>query len=210
MLNRLIDAQDVVVPAAFADASHPIRKVTRQVAFDGAWDSSRATKFGALFDGLARDWSQSHGEAPRQAVVADAVSRGGADTSGTWLDCGSGTGINTTLVGNSVENLVALDLSAQMLAHAPDVAPKVRGDSSNLPFRSECFDTLLLVNMLLFPAEVDRVLKPGGTLLWVNTLGDQTPIHLPADDVLSALPGQWSGVTANAGSGFWLAAQLAS
>jgi len=67
----------------------------------------------------------------------------------------------------------------------------------------------LLINMLLFPAEVDRVLRPEGTLLWVNTLGDQTPIHLPAVDVLEALPGDWVGTTARAGTGFWLTAHRA-
>jgi hypothetical protein len=67
-----------------------------------------------------------------------------------------------------------------------------------------------MINMLLFPTEVDRVLRPGGTVLWVNTLGDQTPIHLPAADVLTALPGEWHGTTADAGTGFWLAAQRAT
>jgi len=67
----------------------------------------------------------------------------------------------------------------------------------------------LMINMLLFPTEVDRVLKPTGTVLWINSLGDQTPIHLPAADVLEALPGAWRGVSARAGTGFWLAARRA-
>ena len=71
----------------------------------------------------------------------------------------------------------------------------------------DSFDAVLLINMLLFPHEIDRVLRPGGTLLWVNTLGDQTPIHLPAADVLAALPGEWHGTTARAGTGFWLVAR---
>jgi hypothetical protein len=53
-------------------------------------------------------------------------------------------------------------------------------------------------------------LRPGGTIVWVNTLGDQTPIHLPAADVLEALPGEWTGVAARAGTGFWLAARRGS
>jgi hypothetical protein len=39
--------------------------------------------------------------------------------------------------------------------------------------------------------------------VWVNTLGDQTPIHLPPGDVERALPGDWNGVTARAGTGQW-------
>ena len=67
-----------------------------------------------------------------------------------------------------------------------------------------------MINMLLFPHEVDRVLRPAGTVVWVNTLGDQTPIHLPPDDVLRALPGDWTGRTASAGIGFWLTATRCS
>jgi ubiquinone/menaquinone biosynthesis C-methylase UbiE len=75
-----------------------------------------------------------------------------------------------------------------------------------LPFHDRSFDAVVMINMLLFPHEVARVLRHAGTVLWVNTLGDQTPIHLPPDDVLTALPGTWTGRTAKAGTGFWLAA----
>ena len=64
-----------------------------------------------------------------------------------------------------------------------------------------------MINMLLFPHEVDRVLRPDGVIVWVNTLGDQTPIHLPPDDVVAMLPGEWDGRTARAGTGFWLTAR---
>jgi len=42
---------------------HPMRKLTRQVAFDGAWDAERAKKVGDLFDGMAADWSTDHVDA---------------------------------------------------------------------------------------------------------------------------------------------------
>ena len=96
-----------------------------------------------------------------------------------------------------------------MLHHAPgELAPRVRADASRLPFRTAGFDVVVMVNMLLFPDEVTRVLRPGGTVVWVNTLGDQTPIHLPPDDVVRALPGDWVGRSARAGTGFWLSARL--
>jgi hypothetical protein len=60
-----------------------------------------------------------------------------------------------------------------------------------------------MINMILFPDEVDRILRPNGRVVWINTLGDQTPIHLPPDDVATALPGDWDGVTARAGVGLW-------
>lgn len=237
-----------------------MRKVTRQVAFDGIWNQKRAGKIEALFDGMASDWGSTRATPARQAVVLDAIARGdhrsqhstqpsgvlqdsrdhedsrgqegsgvsqdnldtdvqknanqsqsptsAADSDwfgGRWLECGSGAGNNTLLLKDKVPDLVALDLSKAMLQQASaEAAPRVQGDSSALPFPEACFDVILLVNMLLFPDELCRVLAPGGSLVWVNTLGDQTPIHLPVDDVVTALPGQWSGTTARAGSGFWL------
>ena len=107
-----------------------------------------------------------------------------------------------------VGSFVATDLSAEMLRHAPgELAPRVHADASTLPFPTASFDAVLMINMLLFPDEVDRVLRPDGVVVWVNTLGDQTPIHLPAPDVLSALPGAWNGRSARAGTGFWLTAR---
>ena len=95
-----------------------------------------------------------------------------------------------------------------MLSYAPgELAPRVQADATTLPFADDTFDAVLMINMILFPNEVDRILRPGGSILWVNTLGDQTPIHLPAADVLEALPGEWQGRTARAGTGFWLAAR---
>ncbi len=207
MLTTLPDGPDIVAPEPLADIHHPIRKVTRQVAFEGAWDSVRAAKVGALFDGLAKEWSQRRADSVRQATVLDAVERGEANLAGSWLECGSGTGASTVLLTNQISRLFALDLAKEMLRNAPsDAAPRIQGDSASLPFPDDTFDTILLVNMLLFPIELDRVLAPGGRIIWVNTHGDRTPIHLPAEDVVLALPGEWIGRTARAGAGFWLSA----
>jgi len=64
--------------------------------------------------------------------------------------------------------------------------------------------------MFLFPTEVARVLADGGVLLWVSTNGDATPIYLSPADVLKALPGDWRGVSAQAGWGTWLTARRES
>ncbi len=85
----------------------------------------------------------------------------------------------------------------------------MQADASVLPFRDDAADLLVLVNMLLFPAEVDRVLRPGGGLLWINTLGHETPIHLSPEAVVEALPGSWTATAGRAGSGLWAAVQRA-
>lgn len=205
-LQKLADAAGVSEPDPFAGPDHPMRKLTHQVAFDGAWDSTRADKIGALFDSLAANWSEDHVNQTKAAPILDALDRGAVSTVGRWLELGSGTGAGTRVLHDRVDSLVALDLAAEMLSNAPgELAPRVRGDASVLPFGDDAFDVVMMVNMLLFPAEVDRVLAPSGSVVWINTLGDQTPIHLPAADVAAALPGTWRGVTARAGTGFWAA-----
>lgn len=180
-----------------------MRLVTRQVAFEEGWSSGRAAKVAALFDSMAVEWSERHVDPIKAAPIRDALARGGVDVGGRWLELGSGTGAGTRVLHDRVEHVVALDLSAEMLANAPDLVPRVRADASRLPFPTASLDALLMVNMLLFPAEVDRVLAPGGAIVWINTLGDRTPIHLSPEDVIEALPGAWSGTAANSGMGFW-------
>jgi SAM-dependent methyltransferase len=199
-----------VVPAplgrpALADAHHPIRHVTRRLAFGGAdaWTSERRGNVAALFDGLAHEWDSGPGQ--RVEAVADALDRGGPFPPGPCLEIGSGTGLATRLVGERLAPVVALDLSAGMLAFSTAPVPHVRADAAALPVATGAAAVVVLVNMFLFPAEVARVLGPDGVVVWVNTLGDATPIHLPADEVVAALPGRWRGVTADAGWGTWTA-----
>ena len=187
-----------------------MRLLTRAVALGEAWTRDDADRVAELFDGLAEGWSADHVDATKAAPVRDALDRGGVPLDGAWLELGSGTGAGTRVLAGVVASLVATDLSPEMLRHAPGhLAPRVRADASTLPFPRNTFDAVLMVNMLLFPAEVDRVLRRDGVVVWVNTLGDQTPIHLPPHDVVASLPGGWDAVTARAGSGFWMTARRA-
>lgn len=173
------------------------------MAFDAArWTPERAANVAALFDGLAGEW-KDRPHASRYEAVDDAVARGGPFPAGTCLEVGSGTGLLTGHLAGHFSPLVALDLSAGMLALAPAHPPRVRADATLLPVRGGAVAVVVLVNMFLFPAEVDRVLRPDGVLVWVNSLGDETPIHLSADDVDAALPGAWDGTASEAGWGSW-------
>lgn len=204
MITELPAHPDATDPAPFAGPDHPIRKLTRAMAFGEPWTAADAGRVAQIFDGLAPDWTERHVDPVKAAAVNDALDRGSPPLGGRWLELGSGTGAGTRLLHDRAVDQVSVDLSPGMLAHAPDgLAPKVRADSSRLPFRDDTFDAILMINMLLFPREVDRVLRPGGALVWVNTLGDQTPIHLPPADVERALPGEWTGVASRAGTGLW-------
>jgi SAM-dependent methyltransferase len=210
MIVELPPHPDVRDPEPFAGPGHPMRKLTRAIALGEEWTDDDRRRVSGIFDGLAPEWTERQVDPVKSAIVDDALDRGGAPFDGRWLELGSGTGAGTRILHGRVREQISVDLSAGMLAHAPDgLAPKVRADSSLLPFGADSFDAILMINMILFPAEVDRVLRPDGVIVWVNTKGDQTPIHLPPGDVERALPGTWEGVTARAGTGLWAALRRA-
>jgi hypothetical protein len=102
--------------------------------------------------------------------------------------------------------VLAVDLSIEMLRHSPpEPGWRVQADASRLPLADRSAAAVVLVNAFLFPHEVDRVLRADGLVLWVNSSGEQTPIHLPPDEVAAVLPGEWEGVSARAGIGLWCA-----
>jgi hypothetical protein len=95
-----------------------------------------------------------------------------------------------------------------MLAHAVDGAPPlICTDASRLPLADGVVDVFILQNMLLFPAEMDRCLAPGGALVWVNSRGPETPIHLSTPDVLASLGaasgGEWRALASRVGEATW-------
>lgn len=187
------------VPPDLDGSDHPVREVTRSVASDEAsWTPATAAEITERFDELAPDWENRL--RPEEFVgLPDACERGLLRPAALCLEVGSGTGFGTVHLAAHFRAVIAMDISAGMLALAPpDLAPRVRADGAVLPLADDSVDVVALINMLLFPSEVDRVLRPGGAVLWFNTLGVRTPIHLPAEDVAAALPGRWSGVASEA------------
>lgn len=201
---QLPDGPGTVRDLPVFGSESPMRLVTESVAFDQAWDRDRRDQVRELFDSMADGWTESHDRVERTAPLADGLARGGL-TGEIVVELGAGSGLGTREIIGSFPQVVALDLSMAMLAAAPPLVPMICADASQLPFADQSVDLLILVNMLLFPAEVDRVVSARGGLLWVNTLGEETPIHLSSADVLAALPGFWRGVESRAGTGTWLA-----
>jgi SAM-dependent methyltransferase len=191
-----------------AGPDHPIRKMTQQIAFEpGAWTPERRTKVAELFDAMAPEWSKRT-TTERREPLRDALARSRDLDRGLCIEIGSGTGASTPDLADRFDAVVALDLSREMLRHAPaQPGHRVQGDASALPLADGSVACLVLVNALLFPAEMNRVLARTGTLIWVSSLGDFTPIYLAAADVEKALPGEWTGVASEAGWGSWVALQ---
>jgi hypothetical protein len=97
--------------------------------------------------------------------------------------------------------VISVDLAEQMLRQVAGRSPlRVRADASALPMADA---QVAVTDMLLFPAEIARVLAPDGVLLWINQLGGRGPLYVAADDVTAAPPGQWHAVEAQAGWGGW-------
>src|SRR3954447_7389977 len=71
-----------------AGEDHPMRKVTRQVAFDpGGGTPERAAKVAELFGGRAPEWNPRHTE-NRLDPLEDAFARGGIESRGVCLEIG--------------------------------------------------------------------------------------------------------------------------
>ncbi len=195
-------------PSAEQAVNHPMREVTRQIAFEpGGWTPERAAKVAALFDGLAPEWNQRVGPG-RLDAVADALDRGGVRPGGRCLELGSGTGFASGLLAERFEVVAAIDLSMEMLRRAPSgPAQRLAADGAALPLADGTVDVAVLVNMFLFRAELQRVLRPDGVIVWISSIGDRTPIYLPAGDLLEALGPAWHGVASSCGEATWCVAR---
>ena len=181
-----------------------MRVMTRRAAGleDPPWDATARAEVAGLFDSLAPEW-HTRTSPERSAVVADALDRGRV-AGGSVLEVGSGIGAYSGLLARRFERVVSVDLSSEMLQLArAEPGHRVLADSVALPVSDASMDAVVLVNMLLFPDEVARVLAPGGAVVWVNSSGESTPIHLLPGEVADALPGDWTGACSRAGIGLW-------
>jgi ubiquinone/menaquinone biosynthesis C-methylase UbiE len=185
-----------------------MRIATRRAAGLDAvgWTPDLRDQVEDYFDELADEW-HTRSSPGRVAVVTDALSRGlghvGAPV-GTAVEVGSGIGTYSTLIAERFERVIAIDLSLEMLKRAPaGPAHRVRADGASLPVGDASAAAIVLINAFLFPAEVERALAPDGTLVWVNSSGEQTPIYLSVDDLVARLPGEWGGAASRAGEGHW-------
>lgn len=172
----------------------------------GGWTPELRKQVAEFFDTLSNEW-HTRTSPQRTAVVMDALERGfRPQTShvGVAVEVGSGIGTYSGLLAQRFTTVLAIDLSLAMLRRAPTgIAHRIQADGALLPLRDSCAAAVVLINGFLFPAEVDRILSRDGALVWVNSSGKQTPIFLDPEDLLSALPGAWTGTSSQAGEGTW-------
>ena len=143
-----------------------------------------------FFDRAASGWDERTGAgsldhlAPLAAGVLDVKTR-----PESILDVGCGTGAATLFLAREfpTARIRGVDISPAMISRAgakigldPEGRVAFReGDCSRLPWPDDSFDLLTAVNMPLFFSEMDRVLRPGGSVIVVATLGEDTPFSTP-------------------------------
>lgn len=155
---------------------------------------------------LAAVWNDERG-GYRPVPLADALARGGHLPSGPCVEVGCGTGLLTPVLEQVWPQVLALDLTPEMLRRSP-ARLRVIADAARLPVPSGQAAAVVLADVPLIAAEVVRVLAAGGVVVWSNALGADAPHHVPVRTVLDALRRasprpSWEAVTAEAGWGLW-------
>ena len=191
-----------------------MRAVTTEAAFrENSWTAQRAKDVAEFFGDIAPLWNQRFPSEELDGIL-DALERGGVPKGGCCLEVGAGTGHATRHLRYWCDSVTAIDISEEMLHRLdPALAPRVLADGSCLPFPDGTADVIALANMFLFPAEVARLLAPGGRVIWYNGIGEHTPIHLSAEEIAQALnttsPPEWQATASRWGHATWCVLQKA-
>jgi SAM-dependent methyltransferase len=141
------------------------------------------------FDRLAPRWDSmrtGHAYVPYEAALEEVE-----PPPKRALDLGTGTGGAAFAIARRFPEaeVVGADISERMIEQArrnvtDDIRNRVRfevADASKLPYEDGAFDLVGLSNMIPFFDELDRVLVPGGQVLFAFSVGASTPIYVPAE-----------------------------
>ena len=149
----------------------------------------------AQFDALAPAWEELLGP-EALAPLAAALDRLDAPPARV-LDVGTGTGKAARLAAERFPEaeVLGVDLAPAMVEQArrllpPKLADRVRfqvADASALPVPDRAVDLVVLLNMIPFFDELDRVTAPGGRLVIAHVSGPATPIWTPPETLRARL-----------------------
>ncbi len=129
----------------------------------------------------------------------DLLPRGDRDRPALVLDTGAGDGYTADRLTRPDRRVVALEPAAGMLERGRAL-PWVRGAAQGLPFRGGALDAAYATWAYFFPelghgdaglAEWHRVVRPGGTLVFVDNAGDDAFSAL-GDQAIASDPAWWA------------------
>jgi ubiquinone/menaquinone biosynthesis C-methylase UbiE len=139
------------------------------------------------FDWIANDYLRLRGGDRRITETVDLLEEH-LPKSGIVLDVGSGPGSIAASLAKGERKVVALDISQAMIRLADQVLPGAvtRADAQQLPFADETFHAAIMAwvtnhvgNAHAALSEVNRVLQPGGYLLYLSGI----PTHPEWDEI---------------------------
>jgi len=148
-----------------------------------AGDRMRRTHVRELYDSMSDTYDNVDAEAfyaNQYDVYARHLQRWRGRLDARVLDLGCGTGLQTVLVARWARHMVGLDIARRLLGKARrrcaggPAAHFVEADATSLPFPDAAFDAVIsygeALSHLLDPApafaELARVVRPGGTLIF--------------------------------------------
>ena len=149
------------------------------------------------FDTVARQYAAARPDYPAELfdAIGAALPRGWAGTA--VLDVAAGTGIATRQLAERAARVLAVELSAAMLAElvasSPSI-PAVQGSGNTLPVRDASVDLVTYAQAFHWvdPSravpEILRVLRPGGVLaLWWNRTDRSSKWEIEQEDRIAAV-----------------------
>lgn len=145
------------------------------------YDATWGRAFSALYDRALKGSEEAGLGMMREELLAGARGR--------VIEIGAGTGVNLNLYLDAVEELILVEpdphMARQMgpkLAASPRAARVVEAPAERLPFEDASFDTAVATLVLCTVpnpegalAEISRVLKPGGQLLFIEHVRSEDP-----------------------------------
>jgi ubiquinone/menaquinone biosynthesis C-methylase UbiE len=147
------------------------------------------------FDRLAPSWDSMR--APDAFAPLERALEAVPSSPRRALDLGTGTGAAAFEVARRFPeaHVTGVDLSQEMLAQARSQTPAEltervefrSGDAARLPFEDRGFDLVTLANMIPFFDELERVLAPGGHVVFAFSAGPETPIWVPHERLRAEL-----------------------
>ena len=144
----------------------------------------------SFFETAAPGWDERTGAGSPEHLAAFAAAAAElSQAPERALDVGCGTGEGTLFLAREfpLARVRGIDISPQMIRLAsakvgldPEgrIAFKV-ADASDIPWPADSFDLVAQLNMPPFFAEIARVLRPGGSVIVANSIGERTPFYTP-------------------------------